>query len=58
MTSTLQRSLPRYAAYFLAWTVFGLFMFSQGMIQKIVSTIRHPGGITLLRGWWECISGP
>ena len=41
MTGILQRSRS-YALLFLVWTVMGLFMFSQGLIQKIVSRDPTP----------------
>jgi sensor histidine kinase YesM len=37
--------MRRLAAYFGFWTMFGLFMFSQGAIQKIVSNDPNP--------WWH-----
>jgi two-component system LytT family sensor kinase len=37
MTSEFKLSLRQYAVYFVAWTVLGLYMFSQGMVQKAFS---------------------
>jgi len=45
MTSTLKRTLGRCAALFLVWTVLGLFMFSQGIVQKLISNDTNP--------WWH-----
>jgi two-component system, LytTR family, sensor kinase len=45
MTSALKSSLRNVIAYFAFWTMFGLFMFSQGAIQKIVSRDPSP--------WWH-----
>ena len=41
----LKRILPRYALYFLAWTLFSVFMFSQSIMQKIASKEVTP--------WWH-----
>jgi sensor histidine kinase YesM len=41
----LKRILPRYALYFLAWTLFSVFMFSQSIMQKIASKEATP--------WWH-----
>jgi two-component system, LytTR family, sensor kinase len=45
ITSTRQRTLRLYAASFLVWTVLGLFMFSQGLVQKVVTNDPTP--------WWH-----
>jgi two-component system, LytTR family, sensor kinase len=45
MTANSHRVVRRYAALFLAWTLIGLFMFSQGLIQKIVTNDPNP--------WWH-----
>ncbi len=45
LTSTLKLTLRRYTACFLAWTALGLFMFSQGMVQKLFSKDPNP--------WWH-----
>jgi two-component system, LytTR family, sensor kinase len=42
MTSAFKRNLRQYLVYFVIWTVLGLFMFSQGMVQKIVSHDPNP----------------
>jgi hypothetical protein len=39
MTSSLKSNLRQYCAYFLVWTMPGLFMFSQGAVQKIVDNV-------------------
>ncbi len=45
MTVEAKRSVWRYTALFLFWSFFGLYMFSQGMAQKILSHDPHP--------WWH-----
>src|SRR6266700_3910647 len=45
MGNTFIRSLRRYPLYFLVWTVFGLFFFSQAIAQKFVSREPTP--------WWH-----
>src|SRR5664279_3504633 len=45
MGSTLQRALRNYALYLLAWTVLGVFFFSQGLVQKAFSHDPTP--------WWH-----
>jgi hypothetical protein len=45
MTADSQRVVRRYAALFLGWTLLGLFLFSQGIIQKVVSNDPNP--------WWH-----
>jgi sensor histidine kinase YesM len=45
MQTKLKPMLRRYAAYFLVWTALGLFMFSQGMVQKVVTNDPNP--------WWH-----
>lgn len=42
MASTLKRRTGEYAIYFLAWTVVGLFFFSQGLAQKFLSGDTTP----------------
>src|SRR5215475_4254809 len=39
------RPVWRYTALFLLWTVLGLFFFSQGLAQKLLSLDQHP--------WWH-----
>ena len=48
MTAGSKRQLRRYAISFCLWTVMGLFMFSQGLAQKIISHDPHP--------WWQHLS--
>jgi len=45
MTPDRRLALRRYAAYFLGWTAFGLFMFSQGMVQRLFEKDPNP--------WWH-----
>src|SRR5581483_2462805 len=45
MTERARRTLWQYGALFLLWTVLGLFFFSQGLAQKVVSHDPHP--------WWH-----
>jgi len=45
MTTQARRTAWRYAALFLFWTVMGLFMFSQGIAQSVLSGDHHP--------WWQ-----
>jgi sensor histidine kinase YesM len=45
MTPDRSHALRRYAAYFLAWTAFGLFMFSQGLVQRLFEKDPTP--------WWH-----
>src|SRR5580704_9989876 len=45
ITITRQRTLRLYAASFLVWTLLGLFMFSQGLVQKVVTNDPTP--------WWH-----
>jgi two-component system, LytTR family, sensor kinase len=45
MTSTLKRRLRFSVANFLFWTAMGLFMFSQGIVQKIFEHDPNP--------WWH-----
>jgi sensor histidine kinase YesM len=40
--------MRRYAAYFLGWTAFGLFMFSQGMVQRLFEKDPNP--------WWHYLT--
>ena len=37
MTNRFKFSLRQCTVYFVVWTVFGLYMFSQGMVQKVAS---------------------
>ena len=45
MTSVSRRRLRKYAAYFLAWTILGLFFFSQELAQRFFSHDPTP--------WWH-----
>jgi len=45
VTGGAKRALWRYIALFLFWTFMGLFMFSQGLAQKVLSNDPHP--------WWQ-----
>lgn len=45
MQTDLKPMLRRYGAYFLVWTALGLFMFSQGIVQKVVTNDPNP--------WWH-----
>jgi len=45
VTGGAKRALWRYTALFLFWTFMGLFMFSQGLAQKVLSNDPHP--------WWQ-----
>ncbi len=45
MRNTVGHHLRTYGWYFLGWTVFGLFFFSQGITQKLVSHDPTP--------WWH-----
>src|SRR6185437_9573467 len=45
MRTALKRRLRNYSLYLLAWTVFGLFFFSQGLAQKYLSADPTP--------WWH-----
>ncbi len=38
----------RYALYFLAWTIYGLFLFSQGLTQSLISRDPTP--------WWGMLA--
>jgi len=49
MRSGLKRKITLWAACFLAWTALGLFMFSQGMVQKLVTKDPFP--------WWHHLTG-
>ena len=40
--------MRRYAALFLVWTAFGLFMFSQGVAQAVISGDKNP--------WWNYLA--
>lgn len=42
MTGKTRRGVWGYAALFAFWTFMGLFMFSQGLVQKILSHDEHP----------------
>lgn len=50
MTSAARRALRRYALYFLAWTVVGLFYFSRNLIRRILWHDAVPWQNTL-RTW-------
>lgn len=45
MESSFKRDVRNYPLYFLLWTVFGLFYFSQGLTQRLVSHDPTP--------WWR-----
>jgi len=45
MRSALQSRLRNFAAIFLAWTVVGIFFFTQGLVQKSASHDPTP--------WWH-----
>ncbi|MGH9629909.1 MAG: sensor histidine kinase, partial [Bryobacteraceae bacterium] len=45
MRSALKRNLHAYAVIFLAWTALGVFFFSQGLVQKLLSQDPTP--------WWH-----
>jgi signal transduction histidine kinase len=45
MDEELKRSLRRYPLYFLLWTGYGLFYFSQGLTQRLLSRDAAP--------WWH-----
>jgi two-component system, LytTR family, sensor kinase len=45
MENTFKRDLRNYPLYFLLWTVLGLFYFSQGLTQRLVSHDPTP--------WWH-----
>jgi two-component system LytT family sensor kinase len=45
MITTPQRTRRLYAASFFVWTLLGLFMFSQGLVQKVVTNDPTP--------WWQ-----
>jgi two-component system LytT family sensor kinase len=45
MNSGAKNRVGRYTALFLLWSMMGLFMFSQGMAQKVLSHDPHP--------WWQ-----
>jgi two-component system, LytTR family, sensor kinase len=49
MTSSRKSTLRQYTAYFLAWTVLGLFLFSQSMVQKRFDHDLYP--------WWHHLAG-
>ena len=42
MTSRLNSQVRRFAIYFVVWTIVGLFMFSQGMVQKVFAKDPNP----------------
>jgi two-component system LytT family sensor kinase len=48
MRSTLQQRWRNYALCFLAWTVLGVFFFSQGLAQKVLNRDPTP--------WWHYLS--
>lgn len=43
--NSIKRDLRNYPLYFLLWTVLGLFYFSQGLTQRLVSYDPTP--------WWH-----
>jgi hypothetical protein len=45
MNTAFRKTLQIYAAFFVVWTALGLFMFSQGIVQKVVSHDPTP--------WWH-----
>ena len=45
MTAYARRTVWRYGLIFAGWTFMGLFMFSQGLVQKVLSNETHP--------WWH-----
>src|SRR5215475_13236691 len=45
MENSFKRDLRNYPLYFLLWTVLGLFYFSQGLTQRLVSHDPTP--------WWR-----
>lgn len=45
MTTGTKRAVWRNVALFLFWTLIGLFLFSQGLVQKVLSGDKHP--------WWH-----
>lgn len=45
MPTNPRLTLRRYTGYFLAWTALGLFLFSQGMVQKVFANDPNP--------WWH-----
>jgi sensor histidine kinase YesM len=48
MTSRTRRTLLLYTALFGVWTFLGLFLFSQGLAQKVISHDQHP--------WWQYLA--
>jgi signal transduction histidine kinase len=48
MRNAVRDRLRTYAAYFLVWTVLGLFLFSQALVQKLVSREPTP--------WWHYLA--
>jgi len=45
MTSSMKRTVLSYTALFVFWSFIGLFLFSQGLAQKLLSHDPHP--------WWH-----
>ncbi|HTZ60753.1 MAG TPA: histidine kinase [Acidobacteriaceae bacterium] len=45
MGNSFRRDVRNYPLYFLLWTIFGLFYFSQGLTQRLVSHDPNP--------WWR-----
>jgi two-component system, LytTR family, sensor kinase len=45
MTGNFKHRLRKYTAFFLAWTALGLYMFSQGIVQKVFAHDPNP--------WWH-----
>jgi two-component system LytT family sensor kinase len=48
LRGVLRNLLRNYARYFLIWTVFGLFLFTQGLLQKLSSHDPTP--------WWHYLA--
>ena len=49
MATAYRRGLQRFAGYLLAWTVFGLFYFTQDLTRKLISRDPTP--------WWNFLTG-
>lgn len=49
MESSFKRDVRNYPLYFLLWTVAGLFFFSQGLTERLVSHDTTP--------WWHYLAG-
>jgi sensor histidine kinase YesM len=50
MGGAFKQKLPRYAAFFLAWTAFGLFNFSKELTRRLYWN-EHPNWRELLASW-------